>query len=107
MLIIMYILRKKVFVSYIYLFMSTTCFWSKISMDAIKQVNMQLSSKFDMKDIDATKFILGIDTERDRIAINIWLNHRKHIEIFLKYFKMQDWKPIKVSIPIGEKLAIE
>ena len=30
------------------------------SMDAIKEVKKKISSKFDMKDIDATNFILGL-----------------------------------------------
>jgi hypothetical protein len=34
-------------------------------MDAIKEVKKKLSSKFNMKDIDETKFILGIKEKRD------------------------------------------
>jgi hypothetical protein len=33
-------------------------------MDAIKEVKKQLSSKFDMKDIGATKLILGMDIKK-------------------------------------------
>jgi hypothetical protein len=32
----------------------------------IKDVKNQLSSKFDMKDIDAANFILGMEIKRDR-----------------------------------------
>jgi hypothetical protein len=35
------------------------------NMYAIKEVKKKLSSKFNMKDIGATKFILGIDIKRD------------------------------------------
>jgi hypothetical protein len=46
----------------------------KNNMDVIKEVNMQLSSKFDMKDIDAMNFILGMEIKRDRVVRNILLN---------------------------------
>ena len=35
------------------------------SMDAIKEVKKKLSSNFDMKDLGATKFILGMEIKRD------------------------------------------
>jgi hypothetical protein len=35
------------------------------NMDTIKEVKKQLSYKFDMKDLGATKFILGMKIERD------------------------------------------
>jgi hypothetical protein len=54
------------------------------NMDAIKEVKKQLSSKFDMEDIGATNFLLGIEIKRDRSNRNIWLNHMKYIEIVLK-----------------------
>jgi hypothetical protein len=37
----------------------------------------------------------------------LWLNQRKYIEIVLKCFNMQDCKPVKVPIPVGEKLTVE
>jgi hypothetical protein len=77
------------------------------TMDAIKEVNKQLSSKFNMKDIGATNFIMGMDIKRDRAAINIWLNQMKYIEAILKHFNVQDCKPVKVSILVGERITIE
>jgi hypothetical protein len=44
------------------------------NIDAIKEVKNKLSSKFDMKDIGAINFILGMEIKRDLAAINIWLN---------------------------------
>jgi hypothetical protein len=35
------------------------------NMDVIKEVKLQLSSKFDMKDLGAAKFILGMEIKRD------------------------------------------
>jgi hypothetical protein len=54
------------------------------NMDAIKEVKKKLSSKFDMKDLNATNFILGMDIKRDRVARKIWLNQMKYIETILK-----------------------
>jgi hypothetical protein len=56
------------------------------NMDAIKEVKKQLSSKFDMTNLIAAKFILGIEIKRDREVRNIWLNQRKYIETILKCF---------------------
>jgi len=58
------------------------------SMDAIKEVKMKLSSKFEMKDTGATKFILGMDIKRDHEVRKIWFNRRKYIEIVLKNLNM-------------------
>jgi hypothetical protein len=44
------------------------------NMDAIKEVKKQLSSKFDMKDLGATKFIPGMDIKRYRAARKLCLN---------------------------------
>jgi hypothetical protein len=60
------------------------------NMDAINEVKKKLSSKFDMKDIGATKFILGMEIKRDLAARKIWLNQVTYIETILKRFNMQD-----------------
>jgi hypothetical protein len=41
------------------------------NMDAIKEVKKKPSSKFDMKDLSATKFILRMEIKRDRATRNI------------------------------------
>jgi hypothetical protein len=48
-------------------------------MDVIKEVKKQLSSNFDMKDLSATKFIMGMEIKRYHAFRNIWLNQRKYI----------------------------
>ena len=58
------------------------------NMDTIKEVKKQLSSKFDMKDLGATKFIMGMEIKRDRATRNPWLNKTKYIETILKHFNM-------------------
>ena len=42
--------------------------------EIIHEVKIQLSSKFYMKDIDATNFILGMEVKRDRAIKKLWLS---------------------------------
>jgi hypothetical protein len=77
------------------------------NVDDIKEVKMQISSNFDMKDLSANKFILGMEIERHREVRKLWLNHKKYAEIFLKCFNMWEYKEVKVPIPVGVKLIVE
>jgi hypothetical protein len=45
--------------------------------------------------------------KRDQATRNICLNQKKHIETVLKHFNMQDSKPVKFPIPMGERLIVE
>eukprot|EP00253_Pinus_taeda_P031702 PITA_31702 len=67
----------------------------------------QLSSKFDMKDLGAANYILGMEIKRDRAKRKLWLNQRKYVETILQRFNMQDSKSVKVPIPIGVRLSAE
>jgi len=58
------------------------------NMNAVKEVKKKLSSKFDMNDLSATNFILGMEIKRHREVIKIFLNKRKYIEKMLKRFNM-------------------
>eukprot|EP00253_Pinus_taeda_P025478 PITA_25478 len=73
----------------------------------IQDLKTQLSSKFDMKDLCAANYILGIEIKRDRAKRKLWLNQRKYVETILQRFNMQDSKPVKVLIPIGVRLSAE
>jgi hypothetical protein len=53
------------------------------NLDVIKEVKSQLSSKFDMKDIGAANFIMGMEIKRDRANRKLWLNQRKYVETIL------------------------
>jgi phosphoribosyl-AMP cyclohydrolase len=77
------------------------------NMDVIKEVKSQLSSKFDMKDLSAANFILGMEIKRDRANKKLWLNQRKYVETILQRFNMHGSKLIKVPIPIGVKLSVD
>jgi hypothetical protein len=77
------------------------------NMDVIKEVKSQLSSKFDMKDLGAANFILGMEIKRDRANRKLWLNQRKYVETILQRFNMHGSKSVKVPIPIGVKLSAD
>ena len=47
-----------------------------------------MSSKFDMKDLDADRFILGMEINRDQAGSKIWLNQSKYVGIVLKHLNM-------------------
>jgi hypothetical protein len=74
------------------------------NMDVIKEVKSQLSSKFDMKDLGAANFILGMEIKRDRANRKLF-NQRKYVETILQRFNMHGSKLVKVPIPIGVKLS--
>ena len=75
--------------------------------EIIQDLKTQLSSKFDMKDLGAANYILGMEIKRDRAKRKLWLNQRKYVETILQRFNMQDSKPVKVPIPVGVKLYVE
>jgi hypothetical protein len=77
------------------------------NMDVIKEVKSQLSSKFDMNDLGAANFILGMEIKRDRANNKLWLNQRKYVEMILQRFNMHGSKSVKVPIPIGVKLSAD
>jgi hypothetical protein len=77
------------------------------NIDVIKEVKSHLSSKFDMKDLDAAKFILGMEIKRDSANMKLSLNKRKYVETILHRFNMHGSKPIKVPIHIGVKLSTD
>jgi hypothetical protein len=72
--------------------------------EIIQDVKTQLSSKFDMKDLGASNFILGMEIKRYWKKRNLWLNQRKYVETILQRFNMQECKPVKVPILVGVKL---
>jgi hypothetical protein len=51
--------------------------------EIIQDVKTQLSSKFDMKYIGASKFILGMEIKRDRKKRKLLLNQIKYVKTIL------------------------
>ena len=75
--------------------------------EIIQDLKTQLSSKFDMKDLGATNYILDIEIKRDWAKRKLWLNQKKYVETILQKFNMHDSKPMKVPIPVGVWLFVE
>ena len=73
--------------------------------EIIQDLKTQLFSKFDMKDLGAANYILGMEIKRDWAKRKLWLNQRKYVETILQRFNMQDSKPVNVLIPVVTKLS--
>ena len=56
--------------------------------EIIQDLKTQLFSKFDMKDLGATNYILGMEIKRDQQKRKLWLNQRKYVESILQRFNM-------------------
>ena len=67
----------------------------------------QLFSKFDMKDLSASNFILGMEIKRDQKRRKLWLNQIKYVETILQRFNMQECELVKVPIIVGVKLSTD
>jgi hypothetical protein len=52
------------------------------NMDTIKEVKKHLSSKFDIKDLSAVDFILGMEIKRYWVVRKIWWNQKKYMKHF-------------------------
>jgi len=74
---------------------------SKTDIDAFKVV---LSSEFEMKDLGATKKILGMELWRDRNAGLLYVSQKKYIEKLLQSFQMENSKPISTPLAAHFKL---
>jgi hypothetical protein len=75
--------------------------------EIIQDVKTWLSSKFDMKDLGAANFILGMEIKRDQENKKLWLNHKKYVETILQRFNTQECKSVMVPIVVGVKLSID
>jgi len=56
--------------------------------EIIQDLKTQLSSKFDMQDISAGNYILGMEIKRDQEKRKLWLNQRKYVKTILQRFNM-------------------
>ena len=64
----------------------------------------QLSSKFDMKDLDAANLISGMEIKINHANRKLWLSQRKYIETILHRCNMKKCKLVNVHIPVGVRL---
>jgi hypothetical protein len=64
------------------------------STSVIQGVKDKLSERFNMKDLGACKFYLGMEVMRDRANRTIRLSQRSYVEKVLRDFRMWDCRPI-------------
>ena len=81
---------------YLFLYVDDMLIAAK-SMFEINRLKEQLTGEFKMKDLGATKKILGMEIHRDRHASKLYLS-QKYIENVLEHFGMQNAK--LVSTPL-------
>ena len=75
--------------------------------EIIQDLKTQLFSKFNMKDLGAENYILGMEIKGDRAKRKLWLNQRKYVKTILQMFNMQDSKLVNVHIHVGVNLFVE
>jgi len=72
-----------------------------------------LSGEFEMKDLGATKKILGIEIHKDQNIDKLYLSQMKYLKKVLKCFGMQDCKLVSTPLithfrlPLSLLLEIE
>ena len=71
----------------------------------VNRLKEQLSSEFEMKDLGATRKILGMEIKRDRKAGKLWLSQQKYTEKVLNRFGMKDAKPVTTPLASHFRLS--
>jgi hypothetical protein len=74
------------------------------SMCEVERLKSLLYKEFEMKDLGATKKILGMEIRRDREARKLWLSQKNYIRKVLENFSMLDAKP--VSTPLANHFRL-
>jgi hypothetical protein len=75
------------------------------SMTEINRLKAQMARTFDMKDLGATKQILGMEILRDRKNGKLWLSQQKYVEKILLRFGMNNVKPVSIPLASHFKLS--
>jgi hypothetical protein len=73
--------------------------------DMIKNTKAFLASKFEMKDMGAANYVLGIKISRNRKSKLLYLDQEKYLEKILKKFNMSNCKPLSTPISKGQHLS--
>ena len=68
------------------------------SPDMMKETKFCLGSKFEMKDMGPTNYVLGIRISRDKDSKLIYLDQENYLEKVLKRFKMEDCRPVSTPV---------
>ena len=74
------------------------------SMTKISKLKQQLASEFEMKDLGGACKILGMEIQRDRKAVKLWLSQRRYLEKVLERFTMVDAKSVTTPLAPHFKL---
>ena len=77
---------------------------ASLSMEEISTLKAQLSNKFDIKDLDVAKRILGMRISRDRVNRKLELLQAEYVEKILERFNMKNAKP--VSTPLASHFRL-
>jgi hypothetical protein len=105
-MIIVFTLKSwKMAYSLFWCYMLTICLWQEKSMVEINRLKAQLARTFDMKDLGATKQILGMEIHRDRKNGKLWLSQQKYVEKILMRFGMNNVKPVQIPLASHFKLS--
>ena len=75
------------------------------SMIKVNKLKTLLRKEFDMKDLDATKKILGMEIRRDRDTKKLWLSQKGYVEKVLERFNMNNAKPVSKPLANHFKLS--
>jgi hypothetical protein len=73
----------------------------------IAKLKAPLNLEFEMKDLGATKKILGVEIIRDRKSGMLYLSHRGYIKKVLRRFNMQDAKPVSTLLAPHFRLSLD
>ena len=74
------------------------------SMSEVNKLKTLLSREFEMKDLGATKKILGMEIHRDRALGRLWLSQSSYVGKVLERFNMENPKP--VSTPLANHFRL-
>ena len=80
--------------SFVYLYVNDMLIAAK-NMFGVDKLKVQLKQEFEMKDLRATKKILGMKIHRNRQEGKLFLSQKKYIEKVLERIGMLDAKPVK------------
>jgi len=71
----------------------------------IRKLKTQLSNEFEMKELDATKKIFGMEIRRDRQVGKLFLSQQRYIDKVLDRFNMNDCKSVSTPLAAHFKLS--
>ncbi|OAE22230.1 hypothetical protein AXG93_412s1190 [Marchantia polymorpha subsp. ruderalis] len=72
----------------------------------ISKLKVQLSSEFNMKDLDPAKRILGMEIHKDESSSKLWLTQTQYAEKVLARFNMSNAKAVSTPLAAHFKLSV-